>query len=34
MPIASGLPPEAYVGMAAQPLEAMRPVLQVVLAEA
>jgi hypothetical protein len=27
MPIASGLPPEAYVGMAAQPLEAMRPVL-------
>jgi len=28
MPIASGLPPEAYVGMAAQPLEAMRPVLR------
>ncbi|MGH7212528.1 MAG: hypothetical protein ACREF1_13835, partial [Acetobacteraceae bacterium] len=27
MPIASGLPPEAYIGMAAQPLEAMRPVL-------
>ena len=28
MPIASGLPPDAYVGMAAQPLEAMRPVLR------
>ena len=28
MPIASGLPPQAYVGMAAQPLEAMRPVLK------
>lgn len=27
MPIASGLPPEAYIGMASQPLEAMRPVL-------
>jgi hypothetical protein len=27
MPIGSGLPPEAYVGMASQPLEAMRPVL-------
>jgi hypothetical protein len=27
MPIASGLPPEAYIGMAAQPLETMRPVL-------
>src|SRR5215471_18840412 len=27
MPIASGLPPQAYVSMAAQPLEAMRPVL-------
>ena len=29
MPIASGMPPEAYVGMAAQPFEAMRPVLKV-----
>lgn len=28
MPIASGLPPEHYVGMAAQPIETMRPVLQ------
>ena len=28
MPIGSGLPPEAYVGMASQPLEAMRPVLK------
>jgi len=28
MPIASGLPPEAYIGMAAQPLDAMRPVLK------
>ena len=28
MPIASGVPPEAYVGMAAQPLDAMRPVLE------
>jgi Phosphotransferase enzyme family len=28
MPIASGLPPEGYVGMATQPLEAMRPVLK------
>ena len=28
MPIASGLPPQAYVTMAAQPLEAMRPVLK------
>jgi hypothetical protein len=28
MPIASGLPPEAYIDMAAQPLEAMRPVLR------
>jgi hypothetical protein len=28
MPIASGLPPEAYVGMAAQPLAGMRPVLK------
>ncbi len=28
MPIASGLAPEAYIGMAAQPLEAMRPVLK------
>jgi hypothetical protein len=28
MPITSGLPPEAYVGMAAQPLETMRPVLK------
>jgi Ser/Thr protein kinase RdoA (MazF antagonist) len=28
MPIASGLPPESYVGMAAQPLETMRPVLR------
>ena len=28
MPIASGMPPEAYVGMAAQPFEAMRPVLK------
>jgi hypothetical protein len=28
MPIGSGLPPEAYVGMATQPLEAMRPVLR------
>lgn len=27
MPIASGLPPEAYIGMAAQPLDAMKPVL-------
>ena len=27
MPIASGLPPEAYIGMAAEPVEAMRPVL-------
>lgn len=27
MPIASGLPPEYYVGMAAQPIESMRPVL-------
>jgi hypothetical protein len=27
MPIANGLPPEAYVGMAAEPLETMRPVL-------
>lgn len=28
MPIASGLPPGAYIGMASQPLEAMRPVLK------
>ena len=28
MPIGSGLPPDAYVGMASQPLEAMRPVLR------
>ena len=28
MPIASGVPPQAYVSMAAQPLEAMRPVLE------
>jgi hypothetical protein len=28
MPIASGLPPERYVSMAAQPLETMRPVLR------
>jgi Phosphotransferase enzyme family len=28
MPIANGLPPEAYVGMAAQPLETMQPVLR------
>ena len=28
MPIASGVPPEAYVSMAAQPLDAMRPVLK------
>jgi hypothetical protein len=28
MPIGSGLPPEAFVGMATQPLEAMRPVLK------
>ena len=28
MPIGSGLPPEAYIGMAAQPLETMRPVLR------
>jgi hypothetical protein len=28
MPIASGLPPERYVGMAAQPIELMRPVLR------
>jgi hypothetical protein len=28
MPIASGLPPEHYVGMAAQPIEPMRPVLR------
>src|SRR4029450_8013632 len=28
MPMASGLPPEGYIGMAAQPLEAMRPVLK------
>jgi hypothetical protein len=28
MPIASGLPPEGYVGMAAQPFEAIRPVLK------
>jgi hypothetical protein len=28
MPIGSGLPPEAYIGMASQPLEAMRPVLK------
>lgn len=28
MPIASGLPPTAYIGMASQPLEAMRPVLK------
>jgi hypothetical protein len=28
MPIASGLPPERYVAMAAQPIEQMRPVLQ------
>jgi hypothetical protein len=28
MPIASGLPPERYVGMAAQPIEPMRPVLR------
>lgn len=27
MPIASGLPPERYIGMATQPLEAMRPAL-------
>jgi Phosphotransferase enzyme family len=27
MPIASGLPPEAYISMATQPLETMRPVL-------
>jgi hypothetical protein len=28
MPIASGLPPEHYIGMAAQPIEPMRPVLR------
>ena len=28
MPISSGLPPEAYVGMASQPLETMHPVLK------
>ena len=28
MPIGSGLPPQTYVSMAAQPLEAMRPVLK------
>src|ERR1043166_715804 len=28
MPISSGLPPEAYVSMATQPLETMRPVLK------
>lgn len=28
MPISSGLPPERYVGMAGQPLETMRPVIQ------
>jgi hypothetical protein len=28
MPIASGLPPQAYISMASQPLEAMRPVLK------
>src|SRR5215472_2528638 len=28
MPIASGLPPERYVAMAAQPIELLRPVLQ------
>jgi hypothetical protein len=28
MPVASGLPPERYVPMAAQPIELMRPVLQ------
>ncbi len=28
MPIVGGAPPETYVGMAAQPLEAMRPVLK------
>jgi hypothetical protein len=28
MPIGSGLPPEGYIGMAAQPLDAMRPVLK------
>jgi len=28
MPIASALPPDSYIGMAAQPLEAMRPVLK------
>lgn len=28
MPIASGLPPERYVSMAAQPIEPMRPVLR------
>jgi len=27
MPIASGLPPESYVAMAGQPIEAMRPVM-------
>lgn len=28
MPIGSGLPPDAYIGMASQPLEVMRPVLR------
>ena len=28
MPVASGLPPEAYIGMATQPLETMRPILK------
>jgi len=28
MPIASGLPPELYVGMAGQPIESMRPMLR------
>ena len=28
MPIASGLPPEHYVGMAEQPIEPMRPVMR------
>ena len=28
MPISNGLPPAAYIGMAAQPIDAMRPVLK------
>ena len=31
MPIASGLPPEHYVGMASQPIEPMRPVMRAFL---